>query len=193
MPNHWDDRYVASDVPWDTGRVDPHLARAFADLDLVESTAVDLGCGTGTNALWLAAQGLRVTGLDLSPTAVQAAREKALQQSLSAEFRVADLLAGDLGGRWGFAYDRGCFHVMAEAEQRARFAQVVAEHLAPGGLWLSILGSTDGAPRETGPPRRSLQDVARALEPHFELQRVEATHFDADLAVMAWVVLARKR
>jgi len=193
MTNHWDDRYGASDVPWDTGRVDPHLERAFAGLTLPERTAVDLGCGTGTNALWLAAQGLQVTGLDLSPTAIDAARAKALQQRVSAELRAADLLAGDLGGPWGFAYDRGCFHVMAEPEQRARFAQVVAEHLVPGGLWLSIIGSTDGAARETGPPRRSLQDVAQAMEPRFELQRVEATHFDGDLSVMAWVVLARRR
>jgi hypothetical protein len=91
-----------------------------------------------------------------------------------------------------FVFDRGCFHVFDEEEERARFAARVAAILAPGGLWLSLIGSTEGPPREVGPPRRSVRDVARAIEPALEILELRGAEF-RDHGAMAWFCLARRR
>ena len=61
--------------------------------------------------------------------------------------------------------------------------------------WLSLIGSTDGPPRDTGPPRRSAIDIAVAFEAWFEILYLRATHFDSDLAEApaTWLCYMRKR
>jgi hypothetical protein len=78
---------------------------------------------------------------------------------------------------------------------RARFAALVAGVLAPGGRWLSLIGSTEGAPRETGPPRRSARDIANAVEPSLEIIELRSIQFDVgvDLPPAAWLCLSRVR
>ena len=67
MPQHdWDERCMAGETPWDTGEPDEYLVE-FLRCNVVEGgRALDVGCGTGTNALWLASQGFAVLGIDLS-------------------------------------------------------------------------------------------------------------------------------
>ena len=67
--------------------------------------------------------------------------------------------------------------------------------LSPEGLWYSLSGSTDGPPRDTGPPRLSAIDVCAAVEPHFEILDLRATTFDRDRhsEIRAWVLTARRR
>ena len=79
-----------------------------------------------------------------------------------------------------------------ESEERARFAAQVAAALAPGGLWLSLIGSTEGPPREVGPPRRSAREVALAVEPALEIVELRAAEFHVH-GVKAWFCLARRR
>jgi hypothetical protein len=71
----------------------------------------------------------------------------------------------------------------------------VAGVLSPGGLWLSLIGSTEGAPRETGPPRRSARDIANAVEPVLEIVQLQSIHFDLDrdMPPAAWLCLSRAR
>jgi len=70
----------------------------------------------------------------------------------------------------------------------------VAAVLAPDGMWLSLIGSTEGPPREMGPPRRSLRDVADAIEPHLEILSVRSAEFrDLPEPAMAWICLSRHR
>jgi hypothetical protein len=78
---------------------------------------------------------------------------------------------------------------------RARFASLVAGVLAPGGLWLSLIGSTEGGPRDTGPPRRSARDITGAVEPALEIVELRAIHFDLSVEVPpgAWLCLSRMR
>ena len=96
---------------------------------------------------------------------------------------------------WGpfeFVFDRGCFHVFDEPEERARFAARVAAILAPGGLWLSLIGSTEGPPREVGPPRHTGREVTLAIEPALEIVELRAAEFRAHGA-RAWFWLSRCR
>ena len=63
-----------------------------------------------------------------------------------------------------------------------------------GGLWLSLLGSTEGAPRDHGPPRRSARDIVNAVEPSLEIVELRGVDFDGDEAsdVRGWVLMARR-
>ena len=195
-PLRWEQRYREGDLPWDSGRPDPHLLAVMEAYGLASGKALEIGCGTGTNAIWLEGAGLDVVGVDLSPTAIERARAKAAAAGAGCRFLTTDFLVEDVpGGPFDLVYDRGCFHVFDEVDVRAHFVARVASLLAPEGVWHSMIGSTDGPPREVGPPRRSLVDIASAVEPHFELLEMRSTTFDNDHInyARAWVMVARKR
>jgi SAM-dependent methyltransferase len=122
--------------------------------------ALEIGCGTGTNAIWLAGKGFEVTGLDLSMIAI--AKAKVSAAGVHCQLKVGDFLVEPVAGApIDFVYDRGCLHVFDTAEDRARFAARVGGLLAPDGIWHSLIGSTDGSPvtpvrRGEAPPRLPL-------------------------------------
>jgi SAM-dependent methyltransferase len=156
--------------------------------------ALDLGCGTGINAVWLAQHGYEVTGVDVAPLAIEQARARQ-PAGVACRFATHDVLAAmPDGGPFQLVFDRGCFHVFDDAKERAKVAAQVAAVLAPDGVWVSLIGSTEGPPREVGPPRRSLREVADAIEPHLEIVSVRADVFrDAPEPAMAWICTSRRR
>ncbi len=136
--------------PWDIGRPQPAFVQLLRDGDVV-GPVLDAGCGTGENALFFAAEGLEVVGLDAVPAAVDAARRKAAARSLAAEFLVGDALElGGLGRRFATVTDCGLFHTF-EDDERERFVTSLAAALAPGGryfvLCFSELETLEGGPR----------------------------------------------
>jgi SAM-dependent methyltransferase len=192
----WNDHYAAGEIPWDTGEPDEHLVSFVRGGRVSTGAALEIGCGTGTNSVWLAEQGFPVLGLDVSPLAVAAARAKLVSRQVACRFEVRDFLAEPVtGGPFVLAFDRGCWHSFDEPAERARFAARVAELLAPGGLWLSLIGSTEGPPREEGPPRRTARDVAAAVEPALELLELRSIAFESlgAHAPRAWFCLSRRR
>lgn len=191
----WNERYAAATTPWDTGRPDPHLVALLPTLPGVQRV-LEIGCGTGTNAVWMAEQGLDVTAIDLAPLALDRARARAEAAGVHVHFARVDILhEAPPGHGYHLVYDRGCLHVFDLAADRARFAAQVAAHLADGGLWVCIAGSTEGPARDTGPPRRSARDLVEAIEPHLELVSLEAVRFSAEEphAAAAWRCLSRRR
>jgi SAM-dependent methyltransferase len=145
MSDDWNDNYVQGFLPWDTSEPDPVLVEYVESHGVAPGRALDIGCGTGTNARWLASRGFDVLGVDVAPRAIEMAIEKLAAESLAGRvrFAVGDFLATlPDGGPFDFVFDRGCFHVF-EPDDRARFAAQVARVLAPGGIWLSLVGSTE--------------------------------------------------
>jgi len=197
MPHpDWEKSYRAGDTPWDTGEPDEHLVAFVRSGFSARGRALDVGCGTGTNAIWLAQQGFSVLGVDFSPTAIESAREKASGTSPDCRFEQLDFLAGEVpGGPFELVFDRGCLHVFDEAKDRERFAARVASLLAPGGRWLSLIGSTEGPERDWGPPRRTARDVTNAIEPVLEILELRSIEFRAKLPAPApaWLCVARPR
>lgn len=192
----WNARYTAGDLPWDTGRHDANLEQTIRAFDIKPCAALELGCGTGANAVWLANMRFRVTAADISAHAVEQARQRAARAGAAVEFHVADVFADGLpGGPFDFVFDRGCFHSFDEPGRRAHFAAVVHARLAEGALWLSLIGSKDGPDREKGPPRWMAAEIAGAVEPLFEILLLRATHFDSDqpLPLRGWCCLMRRR
>jgi len=192
----FEERYSRGEIPWDIGRVDVNLAETVERRPLCVGAALDIGCGTGDNTVWLARRGFRVTGVDIAPLAIEKAREKAEREGVACRFLVADFLHADVPeGPFGFIFDRGCFHSLGEREKHERFARNVARHLGPGGLWLSLIASRDAPQRHPGPPRLSAAEVTAAVEPVFELLSLESGYLDSDRPdpIRCWVVLMKKR
>jgi SAM-dependent methyltransferase len=192
----WDQRYVDDDLPWDSGKPDIHLRHFIEGLRTASCKVLEVGCGTGTNSIWLAKHGFEVVGLDLSPVAIERAKLKASKAKVSCQWLSADILRDPVpGSPFGLIFDRGCFHVFNEAQKQARFAKRVAELLEEDGIWLSLIGSTDGPLRDTGPPRLSAQGIVAAAEPHFEVLNLKSSTFDEEdhALIRAWVLHARRR
>ena len=194
MPHtDWNERYVENFLPWDTGQPDPLLTTFVESERIRPGRALEVGCGTGTNALWLAGRGFDVLGVDVAPLAVEKARAK--QGAVKGcRFENIDFLTAPPPGPFDFVFDRGCFHVFDKSEQRALFAAQVASLLRPEGMWLSIIGSTEGPPREVGPPRRTAREVLAAVEPVLEVVELRADAFHTQGgSPMAWFCLSRQR
>ncbi len=169
MKHDWDERYATGETPWATGAPAPVLVELFEAGCLPRGRALDVGCGTGTNARYLASRGYDVVGVDTSGLAIERAASADPVLNGSIEFRQLDFLADDPPeGPFDLVFDRGCCHVFDDSADQRRFAERVAKCLGRHGLWVSLLGSTEGPPREQGPPRRSARDIVNAVEPALE-------------------------
>ena len=194
MPHpSWNDRYASGEPPpWDTGTPDPMLIEMIESRAIVPGRTLEVGCGTGTNAIYLAQHGFEVVGVDISPLAIENARAKAQGRC---RFETVDFLKeAPPGGPFQFVFDRGCLHTFDEDHERARFAQNVAAAMANGGVWLSLIGSTEGPARDVGPPRRSAREVMNAIEPSLEILQFHSGEFGVcGEELKAWRCLSRKR
>jgi SAM-dependent methyltransferase len=194
MPHpSWNENYASGELPWDTGQPEPLLVEFVTSGAVMPGLALEIGAGTGTNAIWMAERGFDVLGVDTSPLAVERAQAKMEARALRCHFAAWDFLAASPpDGPFQFVFDRGCFHVFDEPGERQRFAAHVVAALAPGGLWLSLIGSTEGPPREFGPPRRSAREVTLAIEPALEIVELRSAELRCSNA-KAWFCLSRRR
>lgn len=194
MPHpSWNESYASGQLPWDTGQPEPLLVKFVDSGRVAPGKALEIGAGTGTNSIWMAERGFDVLGVDIAPLAVEKAKTKMEGRALRCRFAAGDFLASPPpGGPFQFVFDRGCFHVFDESSEREQFATRVADALVPEGLWLSLIGSTEGPPREFGPPRRSAREIALAIEPALEIVELRSGVFSSHGAE-AWVCLSRKR
>jgi 2-polyprenyl-3-methyl-5-hydroxy-6-metoxy-1,4-benzoquinol methylase len=130
-------------LPWEIGGPQPALA-ALADRGAAAGEVLDIGCGTGENALGFAARGYSVTGVDAAPEAVARARRRAADRGLKAEFAVGNAL--DLSayqGRFGTVIDCGCFHSLPVAD-RTPFARELHTACRPGARVHILANSEEG-------------------------------------------------
>ena len=194
MPHQsWNESYASGQLPWDTGQPEPLLVEFVTSGAVTPSPTLEIGAGTGTNAIWMAERGFDVLGVDVSPLAVERAHAKMEGRAMRCRFAAWDFLAAPPPAvPFQFVFDRGCFHVFDELDERRRFAEQVAHSLGPGGLWLSLIGSTEGPPREVGPPRRSAREVMLAIEPALEIVELRSAEF-RDNNAKAWFCLSRQR
>jgi SAM-dependent methyltransferase len=194
--NRFKQRYQSGDTPWDIGKPDFNLIQTVAAAPIKPCKAIDIGCGTGDNAIWLSQQSFRVVGIDASEVAIENAKSKAGEAKVNCDFKVSDFMTDRIEGPpFGFAFDRGCFHTLGSDQERRRFAEIVHGHLGTDGLWLSLIGNADERRDGPGPPQRTAGDVVNALEPYFEILSLVSGSFGSNgpQAPRAWVGLMRRR
>lgn len=135
-PWEFDLLYVSGRPPWDTGITPPEVVEAIEGGSLPAGRVLDLGCGTGTNCIYLARHGWQAVGVDFSRVAIRRARRKARRAGVDCRFHHADVTElGFLEDRFDFVLDIGCLQGVP-AERRALYAQDVARLARPGGLYM---------------------------------------------------------
>lgn len=184
----WDASYRDDRAPWDIDGPQPAIARLATQGGFV-GAVLDAGCGTGENALCIAALGVPVLGVDIAETAVAMAREKAVRRGLAAEFATADAFElSRLGRSFDTVLDCGLFHTF-DGDERHRYLASLAAVTEPRAT-LYVLCFSDLGP-DTGPHPVSFDELTDAFGPGtgwnvatIEPDRIQ-TRFHADGAP-AW-------
>lgn len=196
MKKRFNDRYIDGNLPWNINRPDFNLISTVREYKIDPGRAIDIGCGTGDNVLWLTQYGFSATGIDISEKAIELALEKSEKNNLHADFYVRDILKDEIPGNpFDFAFDRGCFHTFDTKKQRKHYAKQVHKILSDEGHWLTLMGSVDDGRLEIGPPKRTALDVVSAVEPFFEILMLKKGRFDSNDEVPSkiWICLMKKR
>lgn len=179
MDRDWEQSYRRADAPWDTGRPSAELMAVLREEAIPPGRAIDLGCGTGANAVALAERRFEVTGVDVSELALQRARRRAAEAGVRARFIRADLLEQpELGGPFDFLFDRGCYHVLRRENVWAAL-QMLRSLTRPGSRFLLLTGNADGEWTEHGPPRVHEAELREELGELFEIEWIRPFRFDA--------------
>ena len=151
--------YAEGIPPWQIDRPQPEVIRLI-EQGKFESPVLDLGCGTGDNAIELARHGLVVKGLDAVPEALDRARKKTEQAGLkqSPEFVLGDALRLDESGlKARTVLDCALFHTFSD-EERGEYIRGLEAVVSQGGR-LHILSFSELETRQPGPRRLSLSEI----------------------------------
>ena len=147
---YWDSAYRhKAPAPWDIGRPADELQKVVSGGKVSRCRAVDLCCGSGTDAIYLAGQGFDVTGIDVSPTALGQARQKANDAKVSVHWVLADTLAPPDLKAFDFIYDRACYHVVRQQKPGA-YVETVKGLSHPGSTFLLLSARKDDPLAEGG-------------------------------------------
>lgn len=186
----WDDRYRDGDLPWDTGRPSAELLRVLADDFVRPCRAIDLGCGTGTNAIHLAEQGFHVTAVDISALAIDRARQKAQSAAVRVDFFVADVTALPADKPYDFVFDRGCYHCVRR-NNLPGYRAALERLTRAGSKVLLLAGNANDPSTEPGPPRVAEQEIRTEFDHPFILQWIRPFRFenpDGNPGPLGWSV-----
>jgi SAM-dependent methyltransferase len=172
----WEDAYKTI-PPWDIGRPQPEIVELVRAGELNESKTLDVGCGTGENALFLAENGFSVVGIDLSTLAIATAKAKAVKRKVKVDFQLGNALASDFkNGQFDNAVDSGLFHTFNDNE-RISFAREIARVLAIDGKYFMLCFS-DKEPTNWGGPRRvTKEEIEATFSPFFYINYIRDDYF----------------
>lgn len=161
--------------PWDIPGPQPAIVELEA-AGAIQGAVLDAGCGTGENALYLAARGYQVLGVDFVPVAIERAMDKARERNLTVRFQVGDALKlGDLGKSFDTVTDCGLFHTFSD-EERPEYVSGLAAVVAPGGH-VHILCFSDREPPGAGPRRISQDEIRGSFKDGWKVQEIRASRF----------------
>jgi len=195
--DRWDSAYREGRRPgWDVGRPATELKKAVDGGTLVRGRAVVLGCGTGTNAIYLAGKGFDVTAIDIAPTALARAEKKAQEAGVKVRWLVADVLATPKLQPFDVIFDRGCYHGVRRGNAKGYVETL--RRLSHAGTQALILAGNANEARHYGPPRVKEEEIRGDFSELFDFQWLKEIKFDSrdpnnTNGPMAWSILLRRK
>jgi SAM-dependent methyltransferase len=180
--------YLLGVTPWDREQVPRPVMELAGELAASPGRALDVGCGTGRDAVYLAGRGWTVTGVDGVPRAIERARQRAQDAGAEVKWVLGDVTAlqsPGIGDSYDLALDRGCFHGLSE-EGRRDCADGITTVTASGARLLLFAFH----PRRRGIGPRGI--TAEELERHFgEGWDLLSTTLDTEIQLPRWIGDAR--
>ena len=174
--------------PWDIG----HPQKEYIQLEHageIVGSVLDVGCGTGENALYLAEHGHEVWGIDFAPTAIGKAQEKAAQRHLSATFLVLNALElHTLGRTFDTVIDSGLFHVLGD-EERPLFVDSLAAAVRRGGTYFMLCFS-ESVPGDYGPRRVTQAEIKASFQDGWRINYIRSAIMESRRpgnGIQAWL------
>ena len=187
---HWDQRYREGNLPWDSQIRSRELARQLKAVPIVPCRAIELGCGTGTNAFFLAEQGFDVTAVDISAVVIARTQQQAEQAGLPIDFRAVDLSQFDWKEEpFDFIFDRGCYHC-ARGENAENILNALRTLSKPGTRYLSLIGNAKA--QHGNEPTMTEAEIRAELGSLFQIDDLQEIHLEDAGGIegpSAWSVL----
>ncbi|MDO8473043.1 MAG: class I SAM-dependent methyltransferase [Dehalococcoidia bacterium] len=177
----WEELYrrlPLKDIPWEEGKPTRELVELIESGTVDKGPALDICCGSANNAIFLAKHGFDCYGLDISPTAINRAQEKATDAGISCHLLTGNALHLTYPDDFfALVFDRGCFHSIPSKERR-EFIKGVHRVLKPGGKYQMIcFSSTDPRPHAYA---FSEDELRGYFEPTFKIVSVKEFSGEAD-------------
>lgn len=192
---NWDERYLTGDTPWDSGRPSAELVRVLSEYNIPRGRALELGCGSGTNAIALAQQGFAVTAVDCSETALAAARSKADTAQVVIDWVAADVQHFGQGRPpVDFIFDRGCYHCCRRVDLEGYLA--THRHLARAGAWCLVLAGNPNDGGVCSPPRVTALELLTEFGSLYDLKQLREFSFEdpgGSRGPLGWSCLLQRR
>lgn len=184
--------YLLGKARWDSGITPPEVVEAFEQDDIPPGPALDLGCGTGTNVIYMAQRDHRVIGLDFTPEAIARAKRKTRAAGVAdqVDLRVADVSRiGTMNlPPIAFALDIGCFHGLS-TEAEGRYAEGLSKLVIPGGRFM--LYTHDPEEGRAANFGITPEDVHAMFGEHFAITREERGEFRGGGTTWFWMTRRR--
>ena len=164
--------------PWDVGHPQAEFVR-LANEGKIQGRVLDVGCGTGENAIFFAGLGLEVWGLDGAPAAIEKARRKASQRGASVTFTVGDALnLGELSQRFDTVTDCGLFHVFGDGG-RVVYATSLESVLKKGGTYFMLCFSDKEHTTRGGPRMVSREEIVATFGRGWKVNWIREARFES--------------
>jgi cyclopropane fatty-acyl-phospholipid synthase-like methyltransferase len=166
----WDRMYREGLPPWETGKTADELARVLREHRslIAGPTAIELGSGTGADAIYLAKARFDVTAVEISPIAMERARARAEMAGAAVHFVLDDVFKyAETAGKFDLIYDAG-FYDYVRRKNLARLLDVLWRLSRPGSIYLTLAGNSDETD-EDGPPGVTERDIQFELGRLFEM------------------------
>ena len=188
--DRWDKAYRdGRRAPWDTGKPAPELKRVVEAGIVKPCRTIVLGCGSGTNAVYLADQGFEVTAVDVAPTALSIAAEKASETGVDVRWVLADVLALPDLQPFDFVFDRGCYHNVRYVDATG-FVESLRRLSRPGTRCLVLSLDRDGPP---GVREKQMRDDFTTLYEFEWLQDSGVEDRDGKVRRESWSLMLRRK
>ena len=194
----WDGSYRGGKRPfWDAGLPSGELRRVVEQGIIRPGPAVDLGCGSGTDAVYLASKGFDVTAIDIAPTALSQAREKANRAGVKVRWLLANVLSLPKLESFEFIFDRGCYHEV-RFDNAAAYVETVRRLSQPGRTrFLLLAGNPNEVPVQYAPPQVAEEDIRADFSSLFDFEWLKETRFEtsnpAARGPLAWSVMLHRK
>jgi SAM-dependent methyltransferase len=200
-PIDWNAKYAANETPWDAGGHCPELERVVREGWVRPCPAIELGCGSGADAVFLAAWGFAVTAVDVARIALERAAGRARQTGVDVRLMERDVLDWkEPPPAVPFVLDNGLYHILRKIDLD-RYRSLVAALTEPGGHFLTFSGNAnEPSGLAGGPAPVKAREITEEWEAGgFDLVQLREFRFHAvktpsgPVRPLAWSALFRRR